>query len=77
MNGVGSWWDNAPTESFLGTLKNELVHHCAYHTRLQARTDVFSYIEAFYNTKRRHSALNYLSPVVYEQRFHQEARPFA
>ena len=72
MNGAGSWYDNAPMESFFGTLKSELVHHCVYHTRDEARADVFYYIESFYNRRRRHSALDYLSPEVYEQLFRQQ-----
>jgi putative transposase len=71
MNGVGRWYDNAPMESFFGTLKSELVHHCVYQTRTEARTDLFSYIETFYNRRRRHSALDYLSPEAYEQLYHQ------
>jgi len=71
MNGVGTWYDNAPMESFFGTLKSELVHHCLFYTRNEARTDLFSYIEAFYNRRRRHSALDYLSPETYEQLYHQ------
>jgi putative transposase len=71
MNGVGTWYDNAPMESFFGTLKSELVHHCVYPTRTQARTDLFSYIETFYNRRRRHSALDYLSPEAYEQLYYQ------
>jgi putative transposase len=43
-----------------------LVHHYAYHTRDEARADVFSYIESFCNLRRRHSALRYLSPAAYE-----------
>jgi putative transposase len=72
MNGVGSWYDNAPMESFFGTLKSERVHHCLYHTRDEARPDLFFYIEAFYNRRRRHSALGYLSPEAYEQLYHQQ-----
>jgi putative transposase len=72
MNGVGTWYDNAPMESFFGTLKSELIYLCVYRTRNEARTSVFSYIEAFYNRRRRHSALDYLSPEVYEQRYHQQ-----
>lgn len=68
MNGVGSWYDNAPMESFIGTLKTEWVHHRAYQTRDEARTDVFAYIEGFYNRRRRHSALDYLSPEAFEAR---------
>jgi putative transposase len=71
MNSVGSWYDNAPMESFFGTLKSELVHHCVYSTRTEARTHLFSYIEAFYNRRRRHSALDYLSPEAYEQLFYR------
>ena len=71
MNGVGTWYDNAPMESFFGTLKSEWLHHYVYHTRDQARADVFFYIESFYNRRRRHSALDYLSPEAYEQLYHQ------
>ena len=72
MNGVGTWYDNAPMESFFGTLKSELIYLCDYRTRNEARTSVFFYIEAFYNRRRRHSALDYLSPEVYEQRYYQQ-----
>jgi putative transposase len=71
MNGVGTWYDNAPMESFFGTLKSELVHHRVYRTRDEARTDLFFYIEAFYNRRRRHSSLDYLSPEAYEQLYHE------
>jgi putative transposase len=71
MNGVGSWYDNAPMESFFGTLKSELVHHRAYCTRDEARADLFFYVEAFYNRRRRHSALNYLSPEAYEKTYYR------
>ena len=47
------------------------MHHHLYRTRDEAKTDVFSYIESFYNRRRRHSALDYLSPEAYEQIFHQ------
>jgi transposase InsO family protein len=66
MNSVGTWYDNAPMESFFGSLKRERVHHCAYQTRHEARPDVFYYIEGFYNRTRLHSSLGYLSPVAYE-----------
>ena len=72
MNGVGTWYDNAPIESFFGTLKSEWVHHRAYQTRIEARTDLFYYIESFYNRRRLHSSLNYLSPEAYEQQYYQE-----
>lgn len=67
MNGVGSWYDNAPMESFFGTLKNELVHHTHYLTRDEAQADLFFYIEGFYNRHRLHSAIDYFSPEAYEQ----------
>jgi putative transposase len=70
MNGAGSWWDNAPMESFFGTLKGELVYDRAYRTRAEASPDVFYYIEAWYNRCRLHSALEYESPEAYEQIYH-------
>jgi transposase InsO family protein len=73
MNGAGSWYDNAAMESFFGTLKGEWVYHHAYRTRIQARSDIFYYIEAFYNRRRLHSTLGYLSPMAYEQRYHENA----
>jgi transposase InsO family protein len=72
MNGVGSWYDNAPMESFFGTLKSELVHHRVYHSHDEAKPDLFFYIEAFYNRRRRHSSLDYLSPQAYEQLYHKQ-----
>lgn len=72
MNGVGRWSDNAPMESFFGTLKTELVHHRHYGTREEARPDLFYYIEAFYNRRRRHSSLDYLSPEAYEQIYREQ-----
>jgi putative transposase len=77
MNGVRSWYDNAPMESFFATLKTELIHRRAYHTRLEARSDVFYYIESFYNLCRRHSALDYQSPHAYEELFLQQQLSFA
>jgi putative transposase len=77
MNSAGSWYDNAPMESFYGTLKSEQVHHRAYHTRDEAKADIFFYIESFYNRRRRHSALDYLSPEAYEQLFYQQVLTFA
>jgi putative transposase len=77
MNGVGAWYDNAPMESFFGTLKSERVYDHLYHTRAEAKTDVFFYIESFYNRRRRHSALGYLSPQAYEQLFHERKRTSA
>jgi putative transposase len=66
MSGKGNCYDNAVMESFWGTLKNEWVNYQKYQTRSQARTDIFSYIEGFYNTVRLHSTLGYLSPAEFE-----------
>ena len=70
MNGVGSWYDNAPMESFFGTLKSEWVYGRVYRTRNEARAEVFYYIVGFYNRRRLHSSLGYLSPEAYEQLYH-------
>lgn len=70
MSGKGNCYDNAVMESFWSTLKNEWVHHQKYQTRSQARTDIFSYIEGFYNTVRLHSTLGYLSPAEFEANYH-------
>jgi len=60
-------WDNAPMESFFASLKKELVHNADFATRAEARAAILEYIEVFYNTKRRHSSLGYVSPAEYEQ----------
>jgi len=65
MSRKGDPWDNAPKESFYGTLKGELPHH-RHVTRAQARREVFEYLEVFYNRQRLHSSLGYLSPVAFE-----------
>ena len=67
MSRAGNCYDNATMESFFGTLKCELIHDRRYRTRAEARQDIFEYIEVFYNRKRRHSSLGYLSPVSYEE----------
>jgi len=69
MSDKGNCYDNAVMESFFSTLKNEWVHHQKYITRTQARTDIFNYIEGFYNTVRLHSTLGYLSPVEFEDKY--------
>ena len=66
MSGVGQCWDNAAMESFSSTLKTELVHHERYATREQARASIFEYMEVFYNRKRLHSSLGYVSPEQFE-----------
>ena len=62
----GNVWDNAAMESFFSTLKTERTARKVYHKRDEARADVFDYIERFYNPRRRHSTLGYISPVAYE-----------
>lgn len=62
MSRKGNCWDNAPTESWFNSFKNERVHGNRYATRAEATADAFEYIEVFYNRKRRHSTLGYKSP---------------
>ncbi len=62
MSRKGNCWDNAPTESFFNSYKNERVHGTRYETRAQAIADAFDYIEPFYNRRRKHSTLGYASP---------------
>ena len=68
MSRKGNCWDNAVSESFFKTLKVERVRGRDYWTREEAATDITDYIERFYNRKRRHSYLGYVSPVEYELR---------
>jgi putative transposase len=68
MSGVGNCYDNAPMESFIGTLKTECVTD-PFATRAQARQVIFEYIEVWYNRQRLHSALGYLSPAIFEAQF--------
>ena len=67
MSRKGNCWDNAVVESFFATLKGELLYPNQIRTRKQAREMIFDYVEVFYNRQRKHSALGYLSPVVYEK----------
>ena len=67
MSRSGNVWDNAAMESFFSSLKTERSARKVYRTRDQARADVFDYIERFYNPRRRHSTIGYLSPVEFEQ----------
>ena len=67
MSRKGNCWDNAPTESFFNSLKNERVHGARYATRNEAKDDIFEYVEAFYNRKRLHSTLGYVAPQEYLQ----------
>jgi len=74
MSRRGNCYDNAPMESFWGTLKNELVHHYHYRTREEAIKQITEYIEVFYNRERRQKRLGYLSPVAYGKRFYARQR---
>ena len=67
MSHKGNCWDNAVAESFFHTLKTELIHHITFNTKNQARTAIFAFIEIWYNRKRLHSYLDYMSPVKFEQ----------
>ena len=66
MSRKGNCWDNAVAESFFSALKKELVHHRRFQTRSQAKSEIFEYIEVFYNRQRLHSTLGYQSPVEFE-----------
>jgi putative transposase len=66
MSRTANVYDNAVMESFFSTIKTELIHHCDYATQQEATRDIFRYIEGFYNRRRRHSALGYLSPHQFE-----------
>jgi putative transposase len=68
MSRKGNCFDNDVVESFFSTLKNELVHDQRFHTREDAQTAVFEFIEAFYNRQRLHQTLGYLSPMQFEAR---------
>ena len=77
MSRKGNCWDNACMESFFGSLKTEWLTDKKYKTRDQAKNDVFNYIEMFYNCKRRHAALGYLSPAAYEQLYEKDSKRVA
>ena len=66
MSGRGNCYDNAPMESFFSLLKTELVHHAQFLTRRSARSAIFDYIEVFYNRQRIHGALDFMTPVAFE-----------
>ena len=70
MSRKGNCYDNAPMESFWGTMKNELVYHRRYKTREEAIREIAEYIEVFYNRERRQKRLDYLSPAAYERKFY-------
>jgi putative transposase len=69
MGSVGDCYDNALCESFFATLECELLDRQRFHTHAQARMEIFIFIEGWHNPRRRHSSLDYLSPMEYERRF--------
>jgi len=72
MSRKGNCWDNAPMESFWGSLKNELVHHRLFATRQEAQQEISEYIEVFYNRQRKQARLGYLSPAAFTQRYFEK-----
>ncbi len=64
---INDCWDNAPMESFFGSLKTELDNEVAFETRLEAKGVIFSFIEGFFNRKRLHSPIGYRSPIELQQ----------
>jgi putative transposase len=73
MGSVGDAYDNAMCESFFATLECELLDRCRFKTQAEARRAVFEFIEGFYNPRRRHSSIAYLSPIDYERQHHAVA----
>ena len=69
MGSVGDAYDNAMAESFFATLECELLDRRRFKTQAEARIAVFEFIEGFYNPRRRHSSLGYLSPIKFESQF--------
>ena len=76
MSGTGNCYDNAAMESFFHTLKTEHIYFESYKTREQAKQSIFEYVEVFYNRKRIHSTLGYLSPLVFERKWEQQQNVF-
>jgi transposase InsO family protein len=66
MGSKGDCWDNAVAESFFATLKKELIHRRSWPSKAELRSELFDYIETFYNRQRRHGRLGFLSPARYE-----------
>jgi putative transposase len=73
MGSVGDCFDNAMCESFFATLECELLDRCRFKTQIEARMAIFEFIEGWYNPHRRHSAIDYLSPIDYERTYRQKA----
>ena len=77
MSRKGNCYDNACIESFHSIIKKELIFHEKYRTREQAKRSIFNYIMTFYNYKRIHSAINYMSPLQYEKMYLQRLKSTA
>jgi putative transposase len=75
MSGKGNCYDNAMVETFFKTLKSELVWRTIFYTRIEAEDAIARYIDGFYNPVRRHSALDFISPVQFEKRATTEVMP--
>jgi transposase InsO family protein len=76
MSRKGNCYDNACIESFHSVLKKEFIYCTRFKTKAQAQQEMFEYIEIFYNRKRIHSALDYVSPVQFENHYYQQLRLF-
>jgi putative transposase len=75
MSAKGNCYDNAVSESFFGKLKTEFVSHEKFSSRVEARVGIFEYVEIYFNRERKHSTLNYLSSLQFEQ-FHYISKIF-
>ena len=75
MGSVGDCYDNAVCETFHATLKKEKIYRQSWPTRAAARTAIFAYIEGWYNPRRRHSTLDYRSPIEFERHHAEVAQP--
>jgi putative transposase len=73
MGSVGDCYDNAMCESFFATLECELIDRQSFRSHAEARTAIFDFIEGWYNPRRRHSGIDYCSPLEFERRYHQAA----
>jgi len=71
MSRKGNCYDNACAETFFSTIKCEMLYNNQYATREEVRRDIFWYIETFYNRRRRHQALNYLTPFDFKQQYYK------
>lgn len=74
MSDVGNCFDNAPMESFIGSLKEEWTRPFTYRSRAQLANDLFDYIEGFYNLRRLHSSIAYVSPATFETRYYAQQK---